>query len=96
MEQITSKEEERMFYKTIYKLTFDKDDQFFYTNNCETILCFLREKFWGEGLLIRLALLHKLLYFDAAVNPPLKKELRRKSNELKHYLNLLQASDPLS
>jgi hypothetical protein len=83
---MTSKAEEIKLYKAIYELAFDREAHFFYTTDCDAILAFLKEKFWGESLEIRISLLCKILDFDAKVNPPLKKELKRKSKELKLLL----------
>jgi hypothetical protein len=83
---MASKAEEIIFYKAIYELAFDKEAHFFYTNDSDVILSFLKDKFWGESLEVRINLLCRLLVFDAEVNPPLKKELRKKSKELKQHL----------
>ena len=77
------KKEEIKLYKAIYELAFDREAHFFYTNTGNAILEYLKEKFWGESLEIRVNLLCKLLDFDAEVNPQLKNELKEKSKELK-------------
>jgi hypothetical protein len=83
---MASKAEEIRLYKAIYELAFNMEAQFFYANDSDVILAFLKANFWGESLEIRLMLLTKLLRFDAEVNPSLKKELKKKSTELKQYL----------
>ncbi|GAB6123462.1 hypothetical protein JCM30204_46120 [Dysgonomonas termitidis] len=80
-----SKTEEKEFYKTIYILTFGKEFHYFYSNESETILNFLKREFWGEDLRLRINLLAKLLYFDSLVNPQISSELRVKSKELILY-----------
>jgi hypothetical protein len=92
---MVSKEEEKFLYKAIYELAFDREAQFFYKNESDVILDFLKEKFWGESLEIRITLLCKLLDYDADVNPPFKKELKKKSKALKLFLTSLHpAADP--
>jgi len=83
---MVSKADEINLYKAIYKLAFEAEAHFFYSNNSETIFCFLKEKFWGESLELRGNLLCKLLDYDAGVNPEMKKELKKKSAKLKQYL----------
>jgi hypothetical protein len=83
---MTSKTEEIKLYKAIYEFAFDREAHFFYTTDCDAILAFLKEKFWGDSLEIRITLLCKIFDFDADTNPKLKKELRKKSKELKQYL----------
>ncbi|WP_080903478.1 hypothetical protein [Parabacteroides sp. Marseille-P3160] len=78
---ITQKSEKE-FYRTIYSLVMEKEAEFFYYNDTQTILKELSAKFWGENLLLRMRLLTKLLYFDSFVNASLKEELRAKSAEL--------------
>ena len=93
--KMTSRSEEILFYKVIYELAFDKEAQFFYTNDSDVILAILKEKFWGDSLEIRIMLLCRLLDFDADVNPRLKKELKKKSKELKLFLTSLHPNaDP--
>ena len=95
---MASREEEKMLYKAIYELAFNMEATFFYTSDCDAIFAFLKENFWGESLEIRINLLSKLLGFDADVNPPIKKELKKKSNELKRFLTSLppNADPPFS
>jgi len=79
------KEEEINFYKSIYMLTFGKEAGFFYLNDIDTILSFLKEKYSGDNLQVRVMLLSKLLYFDSDLNPDLKKDLRLKSEKLSAF-----------
>ena len=82
---MVTKAEEKRFYKVIYELAFGVEAYFFYTNDSDTVYNYLKERFWGESLEIKINLLCKLLDFDADVNPELKKELRKKSAALKQY-----------
>jgi len=97
-QRMVSREAEKMIYKAIYELAFNMEAHFFYSNDTRAILAFLKENYWGESLEIRVTLLSKLLGFDAEVNPPLKKELKKKSNELKRFLTSLppNADPPFS
>lgn len=79
---MVTKEEEMNFYKAIYILTFGKEAQFFYFNDIDTIHSFLKERFFGDDLQLRITLLSKLLFFDSNLNPPLKNDLRIKSQKL--------------
>ena len=81
-----SKVAEKRVYEAIYELAFDEKAHFFYINDSETIYSFLKEKFWGDNLEIRVNLLCKLLNYDADVNPKHRKELKKKSTVLKLYL----------
>jgi len=85
-----SKKSEVELYSKMYIYAFDKDKSFFYNMESSEIYDFLCQEYWGEGLRLRTKLLAELLDCDSSVHPPkFRKELLKKSEELKKYLNNL-------
>ncbi len=90
---ILDKNDEKEFYMAIYLSAFGRNNLFFHSNDSITIYNFLCDHFFGDTLKLRIELLSKLLYFDAAVNPQIKESLTQKSKDLIQYVTDIQEQD---
>lgn len=87
---IILKLKEKEFYNTIYVLAFERESSYFHSNETHIIHNFLKRKFWGENLRLRVKLLSKLLYFESFLYNEKKSELRKKAEEFVQIANHIQ------
>jgi len=86
-----TKKEEIVMYGESYLFAFGKDRSFFFNNDFDTILYFLNENYFCEGLYYRTKLLSTLLHNDSLILPDKKqrKDFLEKSEKINVYLKQL-------